>query len=126
MSVVTKAEAVDRLAKAVEQARADDLAEISTELFPHHEAPGRDGCSPRAAGPSNRRPHPPRGLKPKRSSTSGTSSSPQIVTSGSRWSERFSSSTITSGVTRCRASPYSLLAAYPGPARRVGKTRGPV
>src|SRR5437899_1741380 len=45
MPAVSKGEAVDRLVKAVEQARADDLAEIYTELFPDRQAP-------EAAGPA--------------------------------------------------------------------------
>jgi hypothetical protein len=43
MPVVTKGEAIDRLANAVEQARADDLAEIYTELFPDRKAPDTTG-----------------------------------------------------------------------------------
>jgi hypothetical protein len=43
MPVVTKDEAVKRLAKAVEEARPDDLVEIYTELFPARPAPDVTG-----------------------------------------------------------------------------------
>jgi hypothetical protein len=43
MPAVSKDEAIDRLVKAVEQARADDLAEIYTELFPDRQTPDATG-----------------------------------------------------------------------------------
>jgi hypothetical protein len=46
MPAVSKCEAVDRLAKAVEQAGADDLVEIYSELFPDRQPPD-------LAGPDN-------------------------------------------------------------------------
>ncbi len=39
MPAITKMEAVERLAKAVEQASGDDLVEIYTELFPAKAVP---------------------------------------------------------------------------------------
>jgi hypothetical protein len=43
MPAVSKGEAVDRIVKAVEQAPADDLAEIYTELFSDRQAPDATG-----------------------------------------------------------------------------------
>jgi len=43
MPMITVDEAIDRLVQAIEQAQADDLAEIYTELFPDRQSPDATG-----------------------------------------------------------------------------------
>ena len=45
MPINTTGEAIDRLIEAVEQAQADDLAEIYTELYPDRQAPDATGSA---------------------------------------------------------------------------------
>jgi hypothetical protein len=49
MPVVARNEAIERLAKAAEAARADELGEIHSELFPDRPLPDTTGDAPRLA-----------------------------------------------------------------------------